>query len=281
MVFSNGQKLSLSPENYLFRHTRVRGAYCLGIFQNGKDPTTLLGGIIVRNTLVTYDRANERVGFWKTNCSDLWKSLHFPLSPAPAPAVYHGENSTVGLTPAPSPAPSRPTKDIFSWEFRVGVITFDMAFPSGNSSMKPNVTQLAAIIATELNIDVSQIHVLNFIYERNYSRVRWAIYSADSVGYFTTPKAMSIIACLTEHCLKLPGSFGSYELVEWNVEPRARKKLQLLPVFIGSFAILALILSSFGLWFLWSRRQQALHPYEPVDKAVAEQELQPLRPQLS
>ncbi|XP_062154928.1 protein ASPARTIC PROTEASE IN GUARD CELL 2-like isoform X2 [Alnus glutinosa] len=40
MVFSNGQKLSLSPENYLFH---VQGAYCLGIFQNGNDPTTLLG----------------------------------------------------------------------------------------------------------------------------------------------------------------------------------------------------------------------------------------------
>ena len=84
MVFGNGQKYSLSPENYMFRvsyikslvsldvitdlcnclsklcwlifefiffmgksllkHSKVRGAYCLGIFQNGKDPTTLLGG---------------------------------------------------------------------------------------------------------------------------------------------------------------------------------------------------------------------------------------------
>ncbi|XP_066334594.1 uncharacterized protein [Miscanthus floridulus] len=44
MVFGNGQKLSLTPENYLFRHSKVDGAYCLGVFQNGKDPTTLLGG---------------------------------------------------------------------------------------------------------------------------------------------------------------------------------------------------------------------------------------------
>lgn len=28
------------------KHAKVHGAYCLGIFQNGKDPTTLLGGII-------------------------------------------------------------------------------------------------------------------------------------------------------------------------------------------------------------------------------------------
>lgn len=26
------------------KHSKVRGAYCLGVFQNGKDPTTLLGG---------------------------------------------------------------------------------------------------------------------------------------------------------------------------------------------------------------------------------------------
>ena len=101
MVFGNGQKLSLSPENYLFRvsiflfpllcllllnlpcwndmfggastvhatlcliccdwlfflhliwfhvcvkHSKVHGAYCLGIFQNEKDPTTLLGGNVL------------------------------------------------------------------------------------------------------------------------------------------------------------------------------------------------------------------------------------------
>jgi hypothetical protein len=43
MEFGNGQKLILSPENYLFRHTKVRGAYCLGIFPD-RDSTTLLGG---------------------------------------------------------------------------------------------------------------------------------------------------------------------------------------------------------------------------------------------
>jgi hypothetical protein len=26
------------------KHSKVEGAYCLGVFQNGKDPTTLLGG---------------------------------------------------------------------------------------------------------------------------------------------------------------------------------------------------------------------------------------------
>ncbi|KAI5658940.1 hypothetical protein M9H77_27733 [Catharanthus roseus] len=106
MVFGNGQKLSLSPENYLFRHSKVRGAYCLGIFQNGKDPTTLLGGIIVRNTLVTYDREHEKIGFWKTNCSDLWNRLQTPNAPSPVPPGLNDTDSTEDV--APTLAPSEP-----------------------------------------------------------------------------------------------------------------------------------------------------------------------------
>ncbi|CAN6682545.1 unnamed protein product [Malus baccata var. baccata] len=54
-VFGNGQKLLLSPENYLFLHTKVGGAYCLGIFENSED-TTLLGGIIYSCDLRTEKR---------------------------------------------------------------------------------------------------------------------------------------------------------------------------------------------------------------------------------
>ncbi|KAL8540780.1 hypothetical protein ACS0TY_002122 [Phlomoides rotata] len=99
MVFSGGQKLLLSPENFLFRHGKVRGAYCLGIFQNGMDPTTLLGAIIVRNTLVTYDREHEKIGFWKTNCSELWERLH--LSP-----ITHEVNPTTNMSPMLAPTES-------------------------------------------------------------------------------------------------------------------------------------------------------------------------------
>ncbi|KNA19374.1 hypothetical protein SOVF_062200 [Spinacia oleracea] len=106
MVFENGQKHSLSPENYLFKHSKVAGAYCLGVFQNGKDPTTLLGGIVVRNTLVTYDRDHLKVGFWKTNCSELWESLRVSdISPAPEPTPSSGEVWTPGMSPALAPVP--------------------------------------------------------------------------------------------------------------------------------------------------------------------------------
>ncbi|KAI4326046.1 hypothetical protein MLD38_031399 [Melastoma candidum] len=56
-------------------HSEVHGAYCLGIFQNGKDPTTLLRGIIVRNTLVMYDRKQSHIGF----CSELGKDCIYWL----------------------------------------------------------------------------------------------------------------------------------------------------------------------------------------------------------
>ena len=34
------------------KHSKVNGAYCLGIFQNENDPTTLLGGMLCFNKYV-------------------------------------------------------------------------------------------------------------------------------------------------------------------------------------------------------------------------------------
>ena len=108
MVFSDGKKLTLSPENYLFQHFKVRGAYCLGIFTNGKNPASLLGGIVVRNTLVTYDRENKRIGFWKTNCSELWDRLNLspppPSPPSPSLSSLDNTNPTAHLSPSSAPS---------------------------------------------------------------------------------------------------------------------------------------------------------------------------------
>lgn len=35
-----------SSDQSLLQHTKVSGAYCLGIFKNGNDQTTLLGGMV-------------------------------------------------------------------------------------------------------------------------------------------------------------------------------------------------------------------------------------------
>lgn len=71
-------------------------------------------GIIVRNTLVTYDREHEKVGFWKTNCSQLWEKLHPPTAspppppqpPPPPPLSNTAKNLTIPA--APMQAPSQP-----------------------------------------------------------------------------------------------------------------------------------------------------------------------------
>ncbi|KAM3233802.1 hypothetical protein P3L10_019161 [Capsicum annuum] len=108
MLFDDGNKLTLSPVNYLFQHFKVRGAYCLGIFPNGMNPTSLLGGIVVRHTLVTYDRENERISFWKTNCSELLdRQNSSPPPPSPSTLVVSGldnRNSTAHMSPSPAPS---------------------------------------------------------------------------------------------------------------------------------------------------------------------------------
>ncbi|MBA0759655.1 hypothetical protein Gotri_022507 [Gossypium trilobum] len=105
MVFNNGNKLLLSPENYLFRHTKLIGAYCLGIFAN-TESTTLLGGIVVRDTLVTYDRDNDRIGFLKTNCSELWRRVKISGATAPAPSVSQSNDTNLEIPPASAPSGS-------------------------------------------------------------------------------------------------------------------------------------------------------------------------------
>lgn len=69
----------------------------------------LLAGIIVRNTLVTYDREKNKLGFWKTNCSELWKRLQDTGSPPPAPLVPQNHNSTSAISPSIAPSGLTPT----------------------------------------------------------------------------------------------------------------------------------------------------------------------------
>ncbi|KAL3538034.1 hypothetical protein ACH5RR_001400 [Cinchona calisaya] len=275
MVFGKGRKLSLSPENYLFRHSKVRGAYCLGIFQNGKDPTTLLGGIIVRNTLVTYDREHEKIGFWKTNCSDLWERLHISGAPPPLPSGLDNSNSTADMTP--NLAPTEQTLYNASGEVRAGLITFYMSLSTNFSDLKPHIPKLAQLIAKELDVNASQVHLVNFTSKGNESLIRWAIYPAGSADFMTNATAMDIISRLAENRVHLPDTYGSYKLFEWKIEPPQRRRwwLQTYLVILVIFVILILGLAASGAWFMW-RRQQSLVSYKPVDSAVPEQELQPL-----
>ncbi|XP_027107629.2 aspartic proteinase 36-like [Coffea arabica] len=274
MVFGNGQKLSLTPENYLFRHSKVRGAYCLGIFQNGKDPTTLLGGIIVRNTLVTYDREHEKIGFWKTNCSHLWERLHISNAPPPLPSELNNTNFTSNVSPATAPA----DQPLYNGEFRAGHITFYMSLSVNISDLKPHIPELAQNMAKELDVNASQVHLLNFTSKGNDSLIRWAIYPAGSADFMSNATAMDIISRLAENRVHLPDTYGNYKFFEWNIEPPQRRTWWLqnyFIIFVAFLVIIVLGLAASGAWIMW-RRQQSLVAYKPVDAAVPEQELQPL-----
>ncbi|OMO70690.1 Peptidase A1 [Corchorus olitorius] len=239
MVFNNGNKISLSPENYLFRHTKVSGAYCLGIFQNA-EATTLLGGIVVRNTLVTYDRGNDKIGFWKTNCSELWRRMQSSDVPAPAPIVSQSNDTKTELSP--NLAPSGLPPNVLPGSFRIGFITFDMSISTNNSNLKPNFKELAEFISQELEVDNSQVRLLNVTLKGNDYLVRWGIFPAASANYLSNTTALSIILRLRDHRMQLPERFGNYKLVEWNAEPQRKLKLYLegwaawmLPPFLGTF----------------------------------------------
>lgn len=79
----------------------------------------LVTGIVVRNTLVTYDREHEKIGFWKTNCSELWERLHSSPAPPPLPSDTDAVNSTTNVAPtlAPSEAPPPKAPGIISYYF--------------------------------------------------------------------------------------------------------------------------------------------------------------------
>ena len=65
-------------------------------------------GIVVRNTLVTYDRGNDRIGFLKTNCSELWRRVEFTGAPAPAPLVSKSKDTNMEIPPTLAPSGSPP-----------------------------------------------------------------------------------------------------------------------------------------------------------------------------
>ncbi|KAL5064038.1 hypothetical protein RYX36_025775 [Vicia faba] len=277
MVFGNGHKYSLSPENYMFRHSKVRGAYCLGIFQNGKDPTTLLGGIVVRNTLVMYDREQTKIGFWKTNCAELWERLQISMAPPPTLPNTEATNSTKLV--GPSVAPSVSQHRIPAGTFQIAQITIALSFNISYGDMKPHLTELAGLIAHELDVNTSQIKLLNLTSFGNDSLSRWAITPRPYADYFSNTTVMSKIGRLAEHHMELPDTFGSYKLIDWNVEPASKRNWwQRYYMVVGLVVLLTLLLglSTYGIILIWKKRQQSEHSYKPVDVAVSEQELQPL-----
>ncbi|KAM7263022.1 hypothetical protein ACFE04_000705 [Oxalis oulophora] len=287
MVFGNGQKLLLSPENYLFRHSKVHGAYCLGIFQNGNDPTTLLGGIVVRNTLVMYDRENSKIGFWKTNCSELWERLHITTAPPPVTSSSSHNNSTVespSMWNHSGTPPSLPPG-----ETEIGHISFEMSLNMNYTYLKPHITEIIEFIARQLEVNTSQVRLSMSDSKQNTSLITCAILPLEPATYISNTTAtvslflmeseLKIISKFTNDQVKLPDAVGSYQLVRWKLEPPQRGSWWQQNYYVLLSVILAVIilgLSASGVWLIWRRRQQNPNAYKPVNVANPEQELQPI-----
>lgn len=253
------------------------GAYCLGIFQNGKDPTTILGGIIVRNTLVIYDREHTRIGFWKTNCSELWERLGISDVQPPFPLNSSVNYSNGALAPSLSPvAPP----DLLPGDFQIAQIKITILFNVSYSSIRPHVSELTKCIARGIDVETSQVDLLSFSSNGKGSLFRWVITPALSDDYMSKADAMSMVSRLEEHQMQLPNIFGNYTLVEWNIEPPAKRmwwQQHHVAVALSGLVMWVVGLSIGGILFIIRKqRQWTGNAYEAIHLAVAEQELQPL-----
>ncbi|CAF2151538.1 unnamed protein product, partial [Brassica rapa] len=272
MVFKSGQSWLLSPENYLFRHSKVHGAYCLGVFPNGKDHTTLLGGIVVRNTLVVYDRENSKVGFWRTNCSEL--SDRLPIDgalPPPPPAKLPLNDSNPSLNTS-SNLPREKTQ--------IGQINLDIQLTVNSSYLKPRLEELSKVFSKELDIKPTQVYLSNLTSNGNDSLIRVVVVPTESSSLFSNVTATSIVSRFSNHQIKLPDIFGDYQLLTYKLEPprkgtRWQMKNTIVVIAIVMVSVVVSLLA-YGVWLMWKRKQTS-NLYKPVDEAiVAEQELQPL-----
>ncbi|CAI5928182.1 unnamed protein product [Closterium sp. NIES-65] len=140
LVFGEGAIYRLDPENFLFQHRKRSGVFCIGVFPNPDQGTilggewlhwyyshlptlpfhhrkrsgvlcigvfpnsgqgTIVGGLMFRNTMLTFDRVNDRLGFWKTPCDQLMTHIVSPgapgSEPGPEPGFGAGSESGSGL----------------------------------------------------------------------------------------------------------------------------------------------------------------------------------------
>lgn len=298
LLLGNGQKVPLAPENYIFRHSKVHGAYCLGIFQNGKDPTTLLGGIVVRNMLVTYDRGNEKIGFWRTNCSELWERLQAAVPPPPAKSNSEEKNSSSSLPPAPAKSyseeknssdnmrvlpPASPPSAVNQGVYQeIGGIELYMSMTVNPKAFGLLATEFKEDMARELEVAVyqqTQVNILNVSDRGDTLQIGWAVLPADSSNYMTNSTAEIIISLLSGHRLHLRDAFGSYHLLSWKILPPSKRTwLQRhgLVLFGGAAGVTVIASALLIYWYCWRQKQEVFGNYTTVDAANLDEELQQL-----
>ncbi|KAK4790115.1 hypothetical protein SAY86_017419 [Trapa natans] len=164
-------------------------------------------------------------------------------------------------------------------ETQIGQITFDMFTSMNVSELKPLSVELAQFIAHQLDVNITQVHLLGVTAKVNGSLIKWAVLPVSPGKSISNSSAMEIISRLSDNLVQLPETFGSYRFTEWHVEPPEtrtwwQKHYQL--VIVATAVTLLVGLSASGVWLLWRQRQKTFNAYKPVDTIFPEQELQPL-----
>ncbi|XP_024381443.1 aspartic proteinase nepenthesin-1 isoform X2 [Physcomitrium patens] len=292
-VFAENQKVSLAPENYLFKHTKVPGAYCLGFFKN-QDATTLLGGIIVRNMLVTYDRYNHQIGFLKTNCTELWSILpaEAPLTaPAVSPSVPPANEESPPVEPpsalpspsvnAPPPLSTESPAPVSQAEIFFDRIQLIIVLDTNKTIICEQMGVFLSSIASELNVSESQINSEDVTVkeEAGQAVVQLVVY-AESSQHFSSSSAQTLASRFGNHTVQLPAVFGTYTLKSWKGLPPSRrgwfqsKKIKVAAIVagvVGLVAMLALV-PSLAYWYISKYKEKNQVNYKNLNAAENSEE---------
>ncbi|KAL2649675.1 hypothetical protein R1flu_017803 [Riccia fluitans] len=229
LVFGEGNVLPLAPENYLFKHVTVPGAYCLGVFKNDNDHTTLLGGIFVRNMLVTYDRENSKIGFWRTNCTDLWTQLDAairedyappppppPKAPKASPPPPVDEETPESAPPPPPPPPPADSSDQQISGPHIGSVELKILVNSNYTTFSSLSDAFVEDMARDLGLDRKQVKLLDIEDRGEEVTVSCSVRPASDEP-LPGRTVEEIIAKLKGHQVQLRSALGSYSLVNYRV----------------------------------------------------------------
>ncbi|BBM98066.1 hypothetical protein MPTK1_1g10560 [Marchantia polymorpha subsp. ruderalis] len=228
LVFGEGNILSLAPENYLFRHTTVPGAYCLGVFKNENDHTTLLGGIFVRNMLVTYDRESKKIGFWRTKCTDLWTHLTAAMNgeedsappppkaePPPPPVEQAPSNGDENQDSSSATQDSPSTDDLPITDPHIGGVELNMSVNSNYTTFAALSGAFLTDMARDLELDPKQVKLLAYEEQGEDVAVTCSV-RPPSGSPLPGSIVQRIIVRLKDHQVRLH-DLGSYNLVNWRL----------------------------------------------------------------
>ncbi|XP_042411832.1 aspartic proteinase 36-like [Zingiber officinale] len=95
--FKGGASLSLNPEDYLLQQGAIDNTiiWCIGFQNNQGSGITILGDLVLKDKIVVYDLANQRIGWRSYDCS---QSVNVSTSPSRNQFLNTGQFSINGAS---------------------------------------------------------------------------------------------------------------------------------------------------------------------------------------